>query len=57
VLAGRELEAGALVRAFDLALPGFGFYLACPAGHPRRAAIDAFSAWVRAAAGAAASGA
>jgi LysR family glycine cleavage system transcriptional activator len=47
LLVGRELESGALVRAFEFALPGFGFYLTHLPGHPRQAAIAAFSAWIR----------
>jgi LysR family glycine cleavage system transcriptional activator len=44
VLAARELAAGTLVKAWDLALPGFGFYLARPPGaaHP---VAEAFWNW------------
>ena len=47
VLVARELASGALVRAHDLPLPGFGFYLAFVADHPRRAVLDTFHAWIR----------
>ena len=50
VLVERELQAGTLVKAFDLHLPGFGFYVAHLEGHPRHADIEAFSTWVHAAA-------
>ena len=50
VLVARELERGALVKALDLALPGFGFYLVHLVDHPRRTAIDAFLSWMRSAA-------
>ena len=50
VLAERELQAGSLVKALDLHLPGFGFYVAHLEGRPRHAAIEAFSTWVHAAA-------
>jgi LysR family glycine cleavage system transcriptional activator len=49
VLAARELETGAVVRVFDLALPGFGFYLTHVPNHPKLSAIDAFAGWVQAA--------
>ncbi len=48
VLVAPELADGRLVKALDLKLPGFGFYLAYVAGHPRRAVIEAFHAWARA---------
>jgi len=47
VLVAHELEAGTLVKAFDLKLPGYGFYLVHPAGHPREPAIAALSAWLQ----------
>ena len=47
VLAAEELRSGALVKAYDLPLPGFGFYVAHLPVHPRLAAIEVFSAWVR----------
>jgi LysR family glycine cleavage system transcriptional activator len=47
VLVETELESGVLVKAFDLKLPGYGFYLALTPDHPRQRLIDAFGAWVR----------
>jgi LysR family glycine cleavage system transcriptional activator len=48
-LVARELDAGTLVKAFDLSLPGYSFYLVRRPEHPREKAIRAFSAWVRSA--------
>jgi LysR family glycine cleavage system transcriptional activator len=50
VLVARELASGALVKALELPLPGFGFYLAHVPDHPRQAVIESFHAWVRSAA-------
>ena len=47
VLVARELAAGTLVKAFDLSLPGYGFYVVRRAGHPREKTIQAYSAWVQ----------
>ena len=47
VLVGRELKDGTLVRAHDLSLPGYGFYLMHLREHPRQPVIEAFSHWVR----------
>jgi LysR family transcriptional regulator, glycine cleavage system transcriptional activator len=47
VLVAEELRTGALVKAWDLPLPGFGFYVAHLPVHPRLAAIEVFSAWMR----------
>ena len=47
VVVSRELESGALVKAHDLPLPGYGFYLLCAPHHPRQPSIEAFSAWMR----------
>lgn len=47
VLVGAELAEGALVKAFDLSLPGYGFYVLRRANHPREAAIRKFSAWLK----------
>lgn len=47
IVVARELEAGLLVKALDLAIPGLGFYLAHLPGHPRQAAIEAFHAWIK----------
>jgi LysR family transcriptional regulator, glycine cleavage system transcriptional activator len=47
VLVAHELAAGTLVRAFDLSLPGYRFYLVHMRGHPREKAIQAFSTWLQ----------
>lgn len=46
VLTARELAAGTLVKAFDLALPGYAYHLAYRADTSRRAEIEAFAAWL-----------
>ena len=46
VLVARELAAGTLVKAFDLSLPGYRFYVVRTPGHPREKTIQAFSAWL-----------
>ncbi len=46
VLAAAALEDGRLMRAYDLALPGLGFYLIWLPGHPKQAAIEAFACWM-----------
>ncbi len=46
VLVARELHVGALVKVSDQRLPGFGFFTARVAGHPREPAILAFEEWV-----------
>jgi LysR family transcriptional regulator, glycine cleavage system transcriptional activator len=47
VLVGAELAEGALVKAFDLSLPGYGFYVLRRASHPRETTIRKFSAWLQ----------
>jgi LysR family glycine cleavage system transcriptional activator len=47
VLVGPELAAGTLVRAFDLSLPGYRFYVVRAPGHPRERTIGVFSTWLR----------
>ena len=47
VLVARELAAGDLIKVLDLSLPGFGYYVAHMADHPRRQMIDAFVSWLR----------
>lgn len=47
VIVARELKAGVLVKALDIAIPGLGFFLVHVPGHPRQALIDAFLAWMR----------
>lgn len=47
IVVGRELKSGVLVRAHDLSLPGYGFYVVHVSNHPEQPSIDAFSAWLR----------
>ena len=47
VLVEAELASGVLVKAFDLKLPGYSFYLAQTPDHPRQRLIDAFGDWLR----------
>jgi LysR family transcriptional regulator, glycine cleavage system transcriptional activator len=47
IVVGRELKSGALVRAHDLSIPGYGFYVVHVPNHPEQPSIDAFSAWLR----------
>jgi LysR family transcriptional regulator, glycine cleavage system transcriptional activator len=47
VVLSRELKSGALVKAHDLSLAGYGFYLAHVPNHPQQSSIEAFSAWMR----------
>jgi LysR family glycine cleavage system transcriptional activator len=47
VLIAPELANGALVQVSTLKLRGYGFYVVHRAGHPKLAAINAFSAWAR----------
>ena len=47
VLVASELASGTLVKAFDLSLPGYRFYVVRRHGHPREKIIRAFSAWMR----------
>jgi LysR family glycine cleavage system transcriptional activator len=49
VLVAQELAARTLVKAFDLSLPGYCFYVLRRPGHPREKTIKAFSAWVQSA--------
>lgn len=49
VLMAPELATGALVKAFDLSLPGYGFHVVHVPGHPREKTIRAFSTWLRSA--------
>jgi LysR family transcriptional regulator, glycine cleavage system transcriptional activator len=48
VVVSRELEVGTLIKAHELSLPGYGFYLVYVPDHPQRSHIEAFSAWMRA---------
>jgi LysR family transcriptional regulator, glycine cleavage system transcriptional activator len=47
ILVGSELKSGKLIKLFDIALPGFGFYIVYRSSHPRRRAISAFVGWAR----------
>jgi LysR family transcriptional regulator, glycine cleavage system transcriptional activator len=47
VLTARQLASGTLVRALDLELPGYGFYLVRPHNHPRRSVVDDFARWLQ----------
>jgi LysR family transcriptional regulator, glycine cleavage system transcriptional activator len=47
VLVAPELAAGRLVRAFDVSLPGYRFYVVRTLAHPREKTIQAFSTWLR----------
>jgi LysR family glycine cleavage system transcriptional activator len=47
VVVSRELESGALIKAHDLSLPGYGFYLVYVPNLPQQPNIESFSAWVR----------
>jgi LysR family transcriptional regulator, glycine cleavage system transcriptional activator len=46
VVVADDLASGALVKAFDLALPGYGFYPVYARNHPRRAIIEVFVQWI-----------
>jgi hypothetical protein len=46
-LRGEEDLRHALVKAHDLSLPGYGFYLIYVPGHLRQPHIEAFSVWMR----------
>lgn len=46
VVVASELAAGTLVRAFDLSLPGYRFYVVHRSDHPREKIIQAFSTWL-----------
>jgi LysR family glycine cleavage system transcriptional activator len=46
VVVANDLASGTLVKAHDLALPGYGYYPVYPPDHPRRATIDVFVQWI-----------
>jgi LysR family glycine cleavage system transcriptional activator len=46
VVVADDLASGALVKALDLALPGYGFYPVYAPNHPRQAVIDVFVQWI-----------
>jgi LysR family glycine cleavage system transcriptional activator len=47
VLVAQELQTGTLVKALDLTLPGYGFYLVRPRSHPRLNVIEDFARWLQ----------
>ena len=47
VVVGDELKSGTLVKAHELSLPGYGFYLVHLRDHFRQPIIDVFSSWIR----------
>jgi LysR family glycine cleavage system transcriptional activator len=49
VVVSHELKRGKLVRAHDLTLPGYGFYVVHVPRHPRQAVIREFAAWAKSA--------
>jgi LysR family glycine cleavage system transcriptional activator len=49
VVVASELAAGTLVKAFDLSLPGYRFYVVRRSDHPREKIIQAFSTWLHSA--------
>lgn len=48
VIVADDLASGALVRAVDVALPGYGFYPVYLPNHPHRATIETFVQWISA---------
>jgi LysR family glycine cleavage system transcriptional activator len=49
VLVAHELAAGTLVKAFDVGLPGYRFYVVRRRRHPREKVIQAFATWLQSA--------
>ena len=49
VLISRELKSGALIKLFDQALPGLGFYLVHKPQHARLPLIKSFLIWIKSA--------
>jgi LysR family transcriptional regulator, glycine cleavage system transcriptional activator len=47
VVVGNHLRNGTLIRAHDLHLPGYGFYLTHLPSHPKETLIASFAAWLR----------
>ena len=47
VLVAGELASGSLVKALDLSLPGYQFYVVRKANHPRDCVIRAFADWLQ----------
>lgn len=48
VVVGLALRSGELVRAHELSLAGYGFYMVHLPGHPQLPIIEAFLAWMKA---------
>jgi LysR family transcriptional regulator, glycine cleavage system transcriptional activator len=46
VIVADDLASGSLVKALDLAVPGYGFYPVYATSHPRRATIEVFVQWI-----------
>ena len=51
VVVADDLARGALVKALDLALPGYGYYPVYAPNHPRRSSIEVFLKWISTLAG------
>jgi LysR family transcriptional regulator, glycine cleavage system transcriptional activator len=47
VIVSHDLRTGSLMKAHDLALPGYGYYLVHLPNHPRQIAIETFANWIR----------
>ncbi len=47
VLVAQELARGTLLKAFELSLPGYWFYVVRRREHPREKIIKSFSTWVQ----------
>jgi LysR family glycine cleavage system transcriptional activator len=47
IVISRELKSGTLVKAHDLSLPGYGFYVVHVPNHAEQPSIEAFSTWLR----------
>jgi LysR family glycine cleavage system transcriptional activator len=47
VIVSHELKTGVLVKAHDLSLPGYGFYIVYVPGHVKTPMIEAFSGWMK----------
>ena len=45
VLVARELQSGALVKATDLSIDGWGYYIIYQPDHPRKSLLDDFANW------------
>ena len=47
IVVSHELETGMLVKAHNLSIPGYGFYIVYVPHHPQQPVIEAFAAWTR----------